>query len=82
MQALFAYQRSEGEPLAVGEKFLQQSMERIYDLFINELALAIVRSNHGIASAIATAQEYVWLAEKSCDRLPASVATDALLVLH
>jgi transcription antitermination protein NusB len=41
MQALFAYQRSEGEPLAVGEKFLQQSMERIYDLFINELALAI-----------------------------------------
>lgn len=41
MQALYAYQRSEGDPLAIGEKFLLQSMDRIYDLFINELALAL-----------------------------------------
>jgi heptaprenyl diphosphate synthase len=57
---------------------LRSLLGRPLDGADHELALAIVRSNHGIASAIATAQEYVWLAEKSCDRLPASVATDAL----
>ncbi|MCF8257439.1 MAG: transcription antitermination factor NusB [Flavobacteriales bacterium] len=41
MQALYAYQRSEGEPLAIGEKFLLQSVERVYDLFIHELSLLL-----------------------------------------
>jgi len=39
MQALFAYQRSEGAALAVGEKLLKQSLERIYDLYIHQLSL-------------------------------------------
>jgi len=41
MQALYAYQRSEGDALAIGEKFLLQSVERVYDLFIHELSLLI-----------------------------------------
>jgi transcription antitermination protein NusB len=41
MQALYAYQRSEGDPLAIGEKFLMQSVERVYDLFIHELSLLL-----------------------------------------
>lgn len=40
--------------------------------------LAIVRSNHGVMSAIETAEQYVARAEAACDRLPASAATDAL----
>ena len=39
MQALFAYQRSEGAELAVGEKLLKQSLEKIYDLYIHQLSL-------------------------------------------
>jgi len=41
MQALYAYQRSEGDPLAVGEKLLKLSLERVYDLYIHELSLLI-----------------------------------------
>ncbi|MGB1319024.1 MAG: hypothetical protein ACPG5W_12480, partial [Flavobacteriales bacterium] len=41
MQALFAYQRSEGAELAVGEKLLNQSLARIYDLYINHLSLIV-----------------------------------------
>lgn len=41
MQALYAYQRSEGEPLAIGEKFLVQSVDRVYDLFVHELSLLL-----------------------------------------
>lgn len=39
MQALFAYQRSEGAQLAVGEKLLKQSLGKIYDLYIHQLSL-------------------------------------------
>lgn len=39
MQALFAFQRSEGAALAVGEKMLNQSLDRIYDLYIHQLSL-------------------------------------------
>lgn len=39
MQALFAYQRSEGAELAVGERLLKQSLDRIYDLYIHHLSL-------------------------------------------
>ena len=39
MQALFAYQRSEGAELAVGEKLLKQSLVRIFDLYIHQLSL-------------------------------------------
>jgi heptaprenyl diphosphate synthase len=41
-------------------------------------ALAIVRANEGVESAIGTAQGYVTAAEAACDDLPASAATDAL----
>jgi transcription antitermination protein NusB len=41
MQALYAYQRSEGSPLAVGEKFLLQSLDRVYDLYIHEISLLL-----------------------------------------
>lgn len=41
MQALYAYQRSEDEPLAIGEKLLVQSVERVYDLYIHELSLLL-----------------------------------------
>ena len=41
MQALFAYQRSEGAELAVGEKLLTQSLTRIYDLYIHQLSLLV-----------------------------------------
>lgn len=41
MQALFAFQRSEGAELAVGEKLLDQSLSRIYDLYIHQLSLIV-----------------------------------------
>jgi len=41
MQALFAYQRSEGAELAIGEKLLNQSLDRIYDLYIHQLSLIL-----------------------------------------
>ena len=39
MQALFAYQRSEGAELAVGEKLLNHSLTKVYDLYIHQLSL-------------------------------------------
>lgn len=39
MQALFAYQRSERAELAIGEKLLKKSLEKIYDLYIHQLSL-------------------------------------------
>jgi N utilization substance protein B len=39
MQALFAYQRSEGAELAVGEKLLKQSLDKIYELYVHHLSL-------------------------------------------
>ncbi len=41
-------------------------------------ALAIVRSNEGVASAMVTAREYVQRAEDACAGFPDSAATDAL----
>jgi heptaprenyl diphosphate synthase len=41
-------------------------------------ALEIVRANGGIASALATAREWAATAERACESLPASLATDAL----
>lgn len=46
MQALFAYERS-GAELAVGEKLLNQSLDRIYDLYIHHLSLLL--EVHGFA---------------------------------
>jgi heptaprenyl diphosphate synthase len=43
-----------------------------------EKALAIVRSNGGLASAAETAREFVQQAEAACDRLPPGPVTDAL----
>jgi heptaprenyl diphosphate synthase len=43
-----------------------------------EQALAIVRSNEGVESAVATARQYVERAEAACDDLPPSEATAAL----
>ena len=41
MQALFAYHRSEGAELAVGEKLLNQSLTKVYDLYIHQLSLLV-----------------------------------------
>ena len=41
MQALFAYQRSEGAELALGEKLLNKSLAHIYDLYIHQLSLIV-----------------------------------------
>ena len=48
------------------------------DVAEREKALGIVRSNGGLASALDVARDYVARAERSCDLLPASTATDAL----
>ena len=48
------------------------------DVDQRDAALAIVRGNAGIASAIATAREYVARAEAACDDFPDSAATIAL----
>jgi heptaprenyl diphosphate synthase len=48
------------------------------DAVAQDKALAIVRSNDGLASAIDTAQEYVDRAVASCDDFADSAATDAL----
>jgi heptaprenyl diphosphate synthase len=48
------------------------------DPVCRDKALAIVRSNEGVPSAIATARRYVDLAEAACDDLPPSEATAAL----
>ncbi len=48
MQALFAYQRSDGSELAAGEKLLTQSLEKIYDLYIHQLSL--IKEMHSFAT--------------------------------
>ncbi len=48
------------------------------DTVAKEKAMSIVRGNEGVESAIATARTYVEMAERSCDELPASEATEAL----
>ncbi len=48
------------------------------DAVERDKALAIVRANDGVRSALATAEEWVGRAEAACDRLPVSVATDVL----
>jgi heptaprenyl diphosphate synthase len=48
------------------------------DVAEREKALAIVRSNGGLASAAETAREFVQQAEAACDRLPPGPVTDAL----
>jgi heptaprenyl diphosphate synthase len=52
-----------GQPLAIAER---------------EKALDIVRANEGVASAIATARQYVATAEDACTDLPPGAATDVL----
>jgi heptaprenyl diphosphate synthase len=41
-------------------------------------ALAVVRANEGVASAIASARQYVDAAEAACQELPSSAASDAM----
>ena len=41
MQTLFAYERSEGAELAAGERLLNKSLARIYDLYIHQLSLIL-----------------------------------------
>ena len=48
------------------------------DLVERDKALSIVRSNGGVAAAMAVAHEWVSRAEAACAMLPASPATDAL----
>ncbi|HSP29980.1 MAG TPA: polyprenyl synthetase family protein [Ilumatobacteraceae bacterium] len=48
------------------------------DVVARDKALAIVRSNDGLASALDTAREYVDRAEACCDDFPDSEATEAL----
>ena len=48
------------------------------DAAAQDKALAILRSNDGVASAIATAHEYVDRAVTACDDFPDSAATEAL----
>jgi heptaprenyl diphosphate synthase len=57
---------------------LGELLGRPLDLDQRDAALAIVRSNAGVASAIATAREYVARAEAACDDFPDSAATAAL----
>jgi geranylgeranyl diphosphate synthase type II len=48
------------------------------DVVERDKALAIVRSNEGVESAVATARQYVDAAEAVCDRFPTGTAADAL----
>jgi heptaprenyl diphosphate synthase len=48
------------------------------DMVERDKALSIVRSNGGVAAAMAAAQEWVARAEQACTVLPSSAATDAL----
>jgi len=48
------------------------------DLAERDKALSIVRSNGGVAAAMAAASEWVARAEAACSALPPSAATDAL----
>ncbi|MGI9029840.1 MAG: polyprenyl synthetase family protein [Ilumatobacteraceae bacterium] len=66
-----ALERSVGDELA---SLLGQPL----DVAERDKALAIVRANEGVASAVATARRYVEVAEEACDDLPPGPATDAL----
>ena len=48
------------------------------DVAERDKALAIVRSNEGVSSAVTEARRYVEAAESICDDLPSTAATDAL----
>jgi heptaprenyl diphosphate synthase len=57
---------------------LRDLLGRPLDVVERDKALAIVRSNEGVESAVATARQYVESAEVVCERLTPSGATDAL----
>jgi heptaprenyl diphosphate synthase len=57
---------------------LADVLGRPLDVQSKEKALAIVRSNSGIESAMATARDYVEVARSACDDFPDSAATAAL----
>ena len=57
---------------------LRELLGRSFSGDERDLALKIVRSNSGVASAIETAREYVTIAENECSKLPDSIATTAL----
>ena len=57
---------------------LRDLLGRPLDMVERDKALAIVRSNDGVESAVATARQYVDAAEAVCDRLPAGTGADAL----
>jgi len=61
----------------VGDE-LRALLGRPLDAAERDKALAIVRSNEGIESSIATARSFVDAAGAACDRLPPSASTDAL----
>ena len=61
----------------VGEE-LASLLGRPLDIAERDKALAIVRANEGVESAVVTARQYVADAEVACDDLPAGAATDAL----
>jgi heptaprenyl diphosphate synthase len=62
---------------AAGDE-LRDLLGKPLDAAEREKALAIVRSNGGVASAIAAAAAYVQAAEAACAELPPGAATDAL----
>jgi heptaprenyl diphosphate synthase len=57
---------------------LRDLLGRPLDVVERDKALAIVRSNEGVESAVATARQYVETAEVVCERLTPSGATDVL----
>jgi geranylgeranyl pyrophosphate synthase len=61
----------------VGEE-LRSLLGKPLDLAERDKALAIVRANEGVESAVSTARRYVDAAQAACDDLPPGVATDAL----
>jgi heptaprenyl diphosphate synthase len=69
--------RTLAEAGAAGEE-LRDLLGKPLDIAERDKALAIVRSNGGVASAIAAAAAYVQAAEAACAELPPGAATDAL----
>jgi heptaprenyl diphosphate synthase len=69
--------RTLAEPGAAGDE-LRDLLGTPLDAAERDKALAIVRSNGGIASAIEAASTFVQAAEAACTQLPSSPATDAL----
>jgi heptaprenyl diphosphate synthase len=61
----------------VGEE-LASLLGRPLDPAERDKALAIVRANEGVASAAATARQYVAAAGEACDALPPGAVTDAM----